>query len=110
MRVLAGALILTLGTIVGASAQDLKPIHAHSIDLGSVRGTAYYTVESDGYRVVATFAADEAAAPIRVVTTLAPDQRMTIVVPRELEQSEAFIDIVRHGDGISIEQPILASN
>ena len=110
MRSLAGALVLTLSMITGAAAQDLRPIHAHSIDFGSVRGVAYYTVETDGYRVVTMLATDEAGAPVSFVATLAPDQKVTIAVPREVGKSEIFVNIVRRGDIVSIEQQVLATN
>src|SRR5580693_6446334 len=49
-----------------------------------VSGVAYYTVERDGFRVVATLAKkDEDAAPVRVEAVLAPDQSLTLSNPRE---------------------------
>ena len=45
---------------------------------------AYYTVERDGFRVVATLAKkDEDAVPVRVVAVLGPDQTLTLSTPRE---------------------------
>src|ERR1700738_3078322 len=68
---LAAALaLLSLGS---AHAEGLKPFQGRVIDLGDVSGVAYYTVQRDGFRVVATLAKKaEDAVPVRVVAVLAP--------------------------------------
>jgi hypothetical protein len=54
-------------------AEGLKPFQGRVIDLGDVSAVAYYTVERDDYRVIATLAKKaEDAVPVRVVATLAP--------------------------------------
>jgi hypothetical protein len=50
------AAALALASIGSARAEELKPLQGQVIDLGDVSGVAYYTVERDGFRVVATLA------------------------------------------------------
>src|SRR4030081_3728431 len=62
----------------------LKPLQGQVIDLGDVSGVAYYTVERDGFRVIATLAKKgEDAVPVRVVAVLAPGQSLALSTPRE---------------------------
>ena len=48
------AAAFALAAIGPAHAEGLKPLQGQVIDLGDVSGVAYYTVERDGFRVVAT--------------------------------------------------------
>ena len=50
-----GILLAVAGVVLACpvSAVELQPTHGKSIALGNVSGIAYYTVEADGYRVVA---------------------------------------------------------
>lgn len=63
-----------------------------------VVGTAYYTVEPDGFRVVATLASGEDATPVRYTTTLQPGQRTTISVPRPPGEAPLEVEFARQGD------------
>src|SRR5262245_41954922 len=77
----AGLALLSMGS---AHADGLNPFQGRDIDLGDVSAVAYYTVERDGFRVVATLAKkDEDAVPVRVVAVLAPGQSLTLSTPRE---------------------------
>jgi hypothetical protein len=110
MRSLFGAALLGLSAVtlspLAARAADLKPSNSHSVELGSLHGVAYYTVEEDGgYRVVLTVAPDAAAAPVRFVTLLRPDQQVTMSVPGRLDGQDATIAIVRHGDDVTVSTP-----
>jgi len=103
MRLLAlTALGLALATSAGAS--ELRPRQAHSLDLGPVRGSAYYTIEKDGLRVVATLAPTEAAAatPLRVITTLASDQVVSFSVPGTRDGAAASVAFSRRGDRVEV--------
>ncbi|GJD48928.1 hypothetical protein OPKNFCMD_1654 [Methylobacterium crusticola] len=101
MRVLPVA-ALALAVSSAAGAAELRPAQAHSLDLGPVQGTAYYTVESDGYRLVATLAAaDAAAVPVRVVATLAPDQRVSLSVPGAAGPGPV-VAFARRGDRVEV--------
>jgi len=78
------AAAFALAAIGPAHAEGLKPLQGQVIDLGDVSAVAYYTVERDGFRVVATLAKkDEDAVPVRVVAMLAPDQSLTLSTPHE---------------------------
>src|SRR6266704_6216280 len=87
------ATTVALAFVGPAHADGLRPIEAKSIDLGGVSGVAYYTVERDGFHVVATLAQGEAGTPIRVVSVLAPGQRMVLSTP----QQAGAIEISRKG-------------
>ena len=114
MRALSLALAATTLSLaaslapVAASATELKPMRPLSVDLGSFRGSAYYTVERDGYRVVATLAAaeDGAGQPrvIRLVTTLNGDQTVHLSVPGALgsDGRETTIAFKRRGDLVEV--------
>ena len=111
MRTLFGALALLLGSVAGAGAQDLQPGHSHSIDLGSLKGIAYYTVEAGGdYRLVVTVAQDETAVPVRFVALLSPNQKVTLSVPGDVGSQKTTLEIVREGDNIVISPQHLATN
>ena len=58
---LAAAIALTASG--AAHADALRPIESRSIDLGAISGDAYYTVEPDGFRLVATLAQGDTARP-----------------------------------------------
>ena len=45
-----------IASLASARADNLRPIEGKSIDLGGISGVAYYTVERDGFHVVATLA------------------------------------------------------
>ena len=69
-------------TVAGAAQADgLRPVEGRSIDLGDVSGIAYYTVEPDGFRVVATVAQGEAGTPVRLEAVLAPNQSVVLSSP-----------------------------
>ena len=84
------AAALALLSIGPAHAEGLKPFQGRVIDLGDVSGVAYYSVERDGFRVVATLAKKaEDAVPVRIVAMLAPDQSLTLSTPHEATRSRS---------------------
>jgi predicted aconitase len=88
-----------------AQADGLKPFRGRVIDLGDVSGVAYYTVERDGFRVIATLAKKaEDAVPVRVVATLAPDQSLTLSTPHEAGAPADAVEIVRRADTLLIHE------
>ena len=100
------AVVFGIASMTAAQAEGLRPIEAKSIDLGGVSGIAYYTVERDGFRVVATLAQGEAGTPIRVVSTLAPGQRVVLSTP----QPAGAIEISRQGDSVLVRKVNTATN
>jgi len=96
------ALLTATGT---AAASELAPGNGHSIQLGSFNGAVYYTIEQDGYRVVATMASGAEQQPIRVVSTLAPGQRVMISVPQAVGQPSVDFEILRDGKALFVSDP-----
>ena len=106
IRSMIFAVAFGLASLTTAHADGLRPIQGKSIDLGGVSGIAYYTVERDGFHVVATLAQGEAGTPIRVVSVLAPGQRVVLSTP---QQADA-IEISRKGDNVFVRNAHTASN
>ena len=66
---------------------------------------AYYTIERDGFRVVATLAKkDEDAVPVRVVVVLAPDQNLTLSTPREAGTPADAVDFISRADTVLVQE------
>ncbi|WP_245473608.1 hypothetical protein [Bradyrhizobium zhanjiangense] len=100
------ATVFGIASLTAAHAEGLRPIEAKSIDLGGISGVAYYTVERDGFRVVATLAQGETGTPFRVVSLLTPGQRLLLSTP----QPAGVIEISREGDSVLVRKPSTASN
>jgi hypothetical protein len=83
-------------------------LHAESNDLGGFHGVVYYTVEKDGYRVVATLASETEEQPIRFVSTLEAGQRMLISVPQAIGQPSVDFEILRSGEALFVGESALA--
>jgi hypothetical protein len=92
-------------SVTTAHADGLRPIEAMSIDLGGISGIAYYTVERDGFHVVTTLAQSEAGTPIRVVSVLAPGQRVVLSTPQA-----GALEISRQGDSVLVRKANAISN
>src|SRR5262249_45479782 len=103
------AAALALSSLGSAHAEGLKPLQGQVIDLGDVSGVVYYTVERDGFRVVATLAKkDEDAVPVRVVAVLAPDQSLTLSTPREWGTPPDAVKIVRRAATVLVHEAAAA--
>jgi hypothetical protein len=100
------AVAFGIASVAAARADGLRPIEGKSIDLGEISGIAYYTVERDGFHVVATLAQGEAGTPIRVVSVLAPGQRVVLSTPKQADA----IEISRKGDSVRVRKASAASN
>jgi len=94
------AAAFAFASLGAAHANDLRPIEAKSIDLGEVSGVAYYTVEGDGFRVVTTLAYGEAGTPIRVVSVLAPGQKVVLSTPNQA----GALEISRTGNSVLVRK------
>jgi hypothetical protein len=106
LRNMLFAVAFGITSLTAARAEGLRPMAGKSIDLGGISGIAYYTVERDGFHVVATLARGEAGTPIRVVSVLAPGQRVVLSTP---QQADA-IEISRKGDSVLVRKANAASN
>jgi hypothetical protein len=99
------AAVLALSSLGPAQAEGLKPLQGRVIDLGDVSAVAYYTVERDGFRVVATLAKKaEDAIPVRIVAVLAPGQSLTLSTPHEAGAPDDAVEIVRQADKVLIQE------
>jgi hypothetical protein len=87
-------------------AGELVPGRTHDVHLGRFDGVVYYSVEQDGYKVVATLASGADALPIRFVSTLGPGQRLVISVPRSIDQPSVDFEILRNGEALVISDPV----
>lgn len=100
------AAALALATLSGvAHADGLQPVEGRSIDLGAVSGIAYYTVERDGFRVVATLAQQgEDATPVRVEVLLGQGQSMILSTPHGVGIAPEAVEISRKADTVLVRK------
>ena len=106
IRSMLFAVAFGVASLAAARADGLRPMAGKSIDLGGISGIAYYTVERDGFHVVATVAQGEAGTPIRVVSVLAPGQRVVLSTP----QQAGAIEISRKGDSVLVRKANAVTN
>ena len=100
--IIAAASALTLVGAAQANELRLRPIEGRTIDLGDLSGVAYYTVEHDGFRVVATLAQGEAGTPVRFEALLAPGQSVVLSTPRGVGVAPVAVEISRQGDQVLV--------
>ena len=99
------AAAFALASIGTAVAEGPEPGQGQSIDLGAVSGVAYYTVERDGFHVVATLAQPgEDAAPVRVEAVLAPGQSVILSSPRGVGAPPDAVEISRQADAVLVRK------
>jgi hypothetical protein len=107
-----------LGALFAPSASDLPSISSHSdklftqvcaiirhrfADPGSVAGIAYYTVEADGFHVVATLAQDgKDRVPLRVQGVLNAGQSLKFSTPGVIGVEPATITLERQGEKLVV--------
>lgn len=94
---------LTSGIATTVHAGDLAAYRGQKVDLGGVNGTAYYTIEKGGYRVVATLA-DAGAKVMRFEAVLAPGQSVVLSSPAAFGDLVSRIEITRRGDLIDVQK------
>ncbi len=101
--VVATSLLLSL---VGTGYADgLKPIQAQRIALPGIYGTAYYTVEPDGFRVVATLGNEGGeSVPLRVRALLSAGQSIAFSTPGAVGTQGETIEIMRRGDEVLVSR------
>ena len=103
------AAAFALASIGAATANELRPVEGRSIDLGQVSGVAYYTVERDGFRVVATFAQGEAGTPVRFEAVLAPGQSVVLSTPRAAGVAPRRVQISRQSDRVLVHDAVVVN-
>ncbi len=92
------AAAVTLASIGSASAGGPR---AHTIDLGSVNGVAYYTEEAGRFHVVATVA-QQVGQPIRVETLLAPGQSFVLSTAKEGDTAPTSVELSREANDLQV--------
>ncbi len=99
------AAAFALASLNAAQAKELRPMQSQAIDLGNLAGVAYYTVEHEGFHVVATLAQQsEDGAPVRVETILAPGQSVMFSTPRGVGAGPDAIEISRSTDQVLVRK------
>jgi hypothetical protein len=89
---------LVFAFISAAHTAGLRPIESRGIDLGELSGVAHYTIERDGFRVVATLTGGEVGTPARVEVVLASGQSVVLSTPRVWGVAPKTVEIGRRGD------------
>lgn len=98
------ALLYALSLTGAAAAASLLPQSGYSVHLGGIDGTVYYTAETEGFRVVATMAPND-ASPMRFISTLTPGQRLIISIPQAVDRPPVEFEIRRDGEMIIVGKP-----
>ena len=101
------AAAVTLIFAGGAHAESLAPVQGRAVALGQVSGVVYYTVEPDGYRVVATLQAGETHSVVRLMATLTPGQSVVLSTPGAAGEPAIEVRFARHGDELSVERGVI---
>lgn len=91
------------GLATGVQAGEMPAYRGQTIDLGNVNGVAYYTVEKDGYRVVATLADPESNA-VRFEAVLAAGQKVVLSSPGARGGVAERIEISRNADRVDVQK------
>jgi len=87
----------------GVRAETLHPMQGKTVDLGTVGGIVYYTIQPDGYHVVATLGTE---SPIRFTATLSPEQAIALSTPRGLGEPAIQVRIMRRGEQLLVESGV----
>lgn len=100
-----------LAAVLGGSvhAEELQPAEGQSIDLGTLSGTAYYTVAPDGFHVVATLADRRSGAPMRLETILASGQSVVLSTPGGRTGAPHTVQITRQDDQVRVHSVTLTN-
>ena len=104
------AAAFALASIGMARADELPPIEARIIDLGEVSGVAYYTVDRDGFRLVATLGQGETGTPVRFEAVLVPGQSVVLSTPREWGVAPDAVTITRRDDQMMVREAAAVTN
>lgn len=89
-------------SLVSAHAAEIRPGTGDSVDLGTLAGIAYYTPDAKGYHVVVTLAPRGAAPALRMETTLAAEQSVTLSTPRMPDEPATSVEIARKGERVFV--------
>ncbi|MDQ6432713.1 hypothetical protein RB623_01435 [Mesorhizobium sp. LHD-90] len=104
-KLIAAAALAVLAFGGEAAGGELKPMHASSIDLGTMTGIAYFTVEPEGYHVVATLIGNDSSDPVRFEAVLVSGQTVKLSTPREVGMPPVMVEISCVADQVVIQEP-----
>jgi hypothetical protein len=90
------AIVLAATASLPARAAELRPMQGMSLQLGELRGIAYYTMEEAGYSVVATLAGQD-GTPVRFESTLLPGQKVVMSIPGHRGSQGQTVEFARQG-------------
>lgn len=98
------ALAVAGAAVMGCAnaSERLIPGNGYSIRLGGYVGALYYTAADGDFRVVATLASGD-AIPVRLVSMLAPGQRVIVSVPGAAGEPSIELAVVREGEMLRID-------
>lgn len=88
------------------SAEVLKPMHGHRVQLGDRSAIVYYVPDGASYEVVTTVASSplESDERMQFVTPVAPGQRSHVFVSGETAPSDTYIlELEMIGGNLSVE-------
>ena len=90
-------------------ADELRPVEGRSLQLGSLGGVAYYTVQEDGYRLVATLAGRD-GTPVRFESVMSPGQTIVVSVPGVAGAAAEIAEFSRDGDRLLVKTTAVPTN
>jgi hypothetical protein len=89
-------------SLAGAGTEEVRAAEAKHLQLGEFTGVAYYTVQGEGFHVVATLA-EEVGAPVRFEGILLPGQKIVMSVPGAVGNAARTVAFLRRGDHLLVE-------
>jgi hypothetical protein len=99
----SGLVLLTACYAGDLHAEELRPIQSRTIAMGPVSGTAYYTDDAAGSRLVATLGGDDGSAPVRVVATLVAGQSVTLSIPAGVGETAVEVTFSRRDGRVFVD-------
>lgn len=104
-RILASLTALALVTASPAVSEEVNPAHGQTIDLGALKGVAYYTVSPEGFHVVATVSGEDSKS-IRFEANLSDGQ--SLVVTSSEIGAPIKVALSRKADRVFVERVVAA--
>lgn len=104
-RILASLTALALMSASPAISAEVNPAHGQTINLGALKGVAYYTVNPEGYHVVATVAGEDSKS-IRFEANLSDGQ--SLVVTSSESGTPAKVALSRKADRVFVDSVVAA--
>jgi hypothetical protein len=94
---------------VATQERAIGPKQGLVFSLGPAIGVAYFTLEPEGLRLVATIQSAE-GIPVRFTSTLAPEQAATVSVPGKVGEQATVVSFLRRGEQLVVKPAASANN